>query len=150
MWRWCKGERVFPRRLGRGTPFPSGKGNRVQRVGVGRRLRGSAREALVAVAAQDRVEALAAEVEAARFVVGDGGAADVAAANRPNPADHRMPPLAIAEEIIRELTQHTHPRFRAESAARAYGEHCVQEARDRVEAGVRVAIRAEPAFLVQL
>src|SRR5271167_1517785 len=61
-----------------------------------------------------------------------------------------MAPLAIAEEIIRELAEHTLARFRVESADRAYGEHRVQETRDRIEAEVSVAISAEPAFLVQL
>src|ERR1700687_1436395 len=106
-------------------------------------------ESFAAVAAQYRVETLA-EIKAARFVIGDRGAAHVAAANRPYPADHRMTSLAIAEEIIRELAKYAAPRFGVESAPRGYGEDCVQEPRDRIEAQVCVAIRAEPALFVEL
>src|SRR5271163_5209508 len=112
-------------------------------------LRRSPGESLAAVAPQNRIEAIA-QVIAARLVVGDGRAANVAPANRPNPADHRMPSLAIAEEIIRELAHHPFARFRVESAARACGEYQLQKARDRVEARISVVIRAQPTRLVQL
>src|SRR5258705_723989 len=61
-----------------------------------------------------------------------------------------MTSLAIAEEIVRELTEHSAPRFGVESAPGSYCEDRVQKSRDRVEAQVCVAIRTEPAFLVEL
>src|SRR5260370_15546846 len=115
---------------------------------VSRLVRGCG-EAFAAVATQDCVEAIA-EINAARFVIGDRGAAHVAAANRPYPAHHRMTSLAIAEEIVRELAQHSAPRFGVESAPGRYGEDRVQKPRDRVEAQVCVAIRTEPARFVEL
>ena len=70
---------------------------------VAKTLRRGGREAAVVVAAQDRTEAPAAEVEAQCLIVGDRRATHVAPANLPYAADHRMASLPVAEEVVAEL-----------------------------------------------
>src|SRR5260370_16508104 len=99
----------------RGHPCRSARsGSNFLRLSYVSRVGRGCGEAFAAVATQDCVEAIA-EINAARFVIGDRGAAHVAAANRPYPAHHRMTSLAIAEEIVRELAHPSPPRFASES-----------------------------------
>src|SRR5260370_34805053 len=100
----------------RGHPCRSARsGPNFLRLSYVSRLGRGCGEAFAAVATQDCVEAIA-EINAPRFVIGDRGAAHVAAANRPYPAHHRMTPLAVAEERVRELVQHSATQFRCRSS----------------------------------
>src|SRR5579885_3471960 len=71
----------------------------------------------VRLAPQNRVEARPAEILAACFFVENRDSADVAAENRPDSADHRMPSLPVREEVVQELAQHRPASFGAQAAS---------------------------------
>src|SRR5579863_8712187 len=77
-------------------------------------------------------------------------AADVAAENLPDPADHRMALLAIAEEVVGPLPHQRLARFGRKVAAAAYRENGVQQAGDRIEAGRCLAIGLHPLMAIKL